>query len=1624
MAPSSDDAGHAPEPRSAGGLSSVFKGLTGSRSSRSHPPPPAQLSTSAAATAAPPPPSSERVDTASLDPRGGLRPEHRELFDRLRAGTLAERTSAADALRAVIVSYPLNPVLDIWYGGKDLIEAAKPASVRQAGWRLLSECARHEASSDLERQEYFGTLSAPADPEDFHLQLGALIGLTKRGRDLAGFGYDVIPLLNGWLQDAFRAVKTVRKQASSRAAKNPKGKAAAPDDDKSACETSLAQLFLFVLDVFKFNAKMTEDKAVHDLILTLLIICVGTNAEEDLRSCIAVVNAIVTFGSMPNESLGRCAHVLGSIFCLVPTLEKESWHAIANLCKSHHGSRVVQMLLKVLRAYPPDSVLKEANREVRSALAVLTKLVSKSAAKGYPAVPLAVLVDGLENIAVRSPSPRVSAAGVRLINSLFDGGERTLSPMLVDENWSPILGAAAEYAKRAGLPRSSDRTGSTQSLASALTSKEDFDKSDDLVIKELRTLAARLEELVAQRRPDFLQRHDCIVFFTRAHHILSDSAAGLVLDYFKEFRCCFPSDPYWEDNLRLVLDSFYTNKQRSTLVRLRALQAVTDVYEMLELAGEIVDGQGLRDLVKRILAGISEETDTLLLQETVTFLVSVATSADTDLFDAIFDALKGIVANDRLRSPVSASAAPSAGPSKSTDRPGYFANQSPSNVVTRGYVQMFMRSMDTDATKSIKAFTGLVNIARSNLCETDARLTAMRLLFRLRADWANRVFVTPFTESEGLAGHLFRTEASLAKKLAEDAAQALRQQRSETNAPRTTRGISFGQGQPQERAQLPRTVSHSKPSSHKYQQLWAFPDSEALPETPASTASPVLFSHRPEGSTGAGADSGCLNIASWLEAIVALFQNGCDWEVYSFLLVHLPSQLSNHAVLRDAVPQILDLRRLLCEQIRMNSFQEPPSSSGPRRAEALLCLFQTLTMLLSYHEHFKKTDEDELVRTFIHGLSDRTAVCCVHALSICCHELPLSMSKSLVTTLHKMSTIITRPGVAVHILEFLACLSRLPSLYSNFREDEYRIVFAICFRYLQTVRDSWRSSRPVLGGGSEQTSAPSTTSSLTEVPGHPGASEDLPQYVYALAYHVITFWFLALKLPDRANHVGWIASRLFVDNDGKQMGEEHAQVTLDFMQRVAFSDANDSAEDANFKQKHGGEVIEKRWIIGHSIVSIQQAVASGWAQITKRQPSGTSSFTIRENFGPRPAHQTRRATEVPREGQPAATSSVFPSHLLVQLMSSFPQTYDSTLRPIPLPDDEAVDRAVRTFDLSSSVDGHRVGVIYLGEGQTEEVEILANVSGSRDYTRFLNELGTLTKLKGANFNTQGLDRVYDSDGQYTFCWRDRVTEMVFHVTTQMPTNLERDAQCIGKKRHIGNDFVNIIFNESGLPFRFDTFPSDFNYVNIVITPESRASFVASRQTKDDSTGKDTAETPPGAESFYKVQVMSRPGFPDISPAAETKMVSLKALPDFIRLLALNASVFSLVWASNEGGEHVSSWRNRLREINRLRERYAPKAAPSPSPPPSSLGGALLGLGSQGATLSPDMASPSSRPGSSVRDSFSSLRRSSVATFFTTTSEQTSHRSSILSTATTDNTEILTPNGTDSLLDSLDFSKWA
>jgi hypothetical protein len=70
--------------------------------------------------------------------------------------------------------------------------------------------------------------------------------------------------------------------------------------------------------------------------------------------------------------------------------------------------------------------------------------------------------------------------------------------------------------------------------------------------------------------------------------------------------------------------------------------------------------------------------------------------------------------------------------------------------------------------------------------------------------------------------------------------------------------------------------------------------------------------------------------------------------------------------------------------------------------------------------------------------------------------------------------------------------------------------------------------------------------------------------------------------------------------------------------------------------------------------------------------------------------------------------------------------------------------------------------------------------------------------------TGGLDRnSVDQDGEFALRWSDDVTQVMFHVVTFMPNN-PSDQHFTNKKRHIGNDYVHIVWSESNQPYDPET----------------------------------------------------------------------------------------------------------------------------------------------------------------------------------------------------------------------------
>jgi len=737
-----------------------------------------------------------------------------------------------------------------------------------------------------------------------------------------------------------------------------------------------------------------------------------------------------------------------------------------------------------------------------------------------------------------------------------------------------------------------------------------------------------------------------------------------------------------------------------------------------------------------------------------------------------------------------------------------------------------------------------------------------------------------------------------------------------------------------------------------------------------------------------------LPVSEYLGAVNHVLQVDQEWELVSYILCHLPEQLSNkhYACGPRCAQQIHVLRKFLCDSLRAGDRGERtfPHSlpAGIKRAEIHAVAYQCLTALIAYRSLFIKQHQDDMVNTFLFGLGNPrdTAKPCIHALTIASFELRPSMTKHLAESVRHLQKIISTPELGVHILEFIAGVGQEPALYANFTDVDFQTVFGIALKYIQAHNER-----------------------LVDDPGADDAQEGIEyafsQYVLLLAYYNLAVWYLAVRLAERPKFVPFLTRRLVQANEGKGEVDEATEVILDMIARYAYSNADPRPRATDFDNLITGApgaaplAPPKTWIVGLATITIRKVHAPAWVEVTVRRSSGvvrmlwemqnismTSSapesdliaglLRHRETAGlmhqvptavsealailpqhAKPLHVGSRARAASFSGTPAADDRPFkariednaiidvansaahdvaqvtiesgaltvdPSFFVVQL-SSFPHV-DTRVRPLLVPSDPASQRGVTLLDSIPIVDFHKVGVLYAGPGQTSERDILANTHGSKAYVEFISGLGGLVRLKGSRelgVYTGGLDQENDIDGRWTYCWDDDISQLVFHVATLMPTNLATDPQCTLKKRHIGNDFVKVIFNDSGGDFAFDTLPGDFNFVNIVIQPHTPAG---------------NPWIGPGMSNnteFFKVSMQCRPGMPEIGPLGTFKMVTGSSLASVVRQLALHSNIFAQIFLASVGFEtqrpagtqgkthrleYSSNWRKRLQQIKLLKRR--------------------------------------------------------------------------------------------------------
>ncbi|CAF4521442.1 unnamed protein product [Rotaria socialis] len=139
------------------------------------------------------------------------------------------------------------------------------------------------------------------------------------------------------------------------------------------------------------------------------------------------------------------------------------------------------------------------------------------------------------------------------------------------------------------------------------------------------------------------------------------------------------------------------------------------------------------------------------------------------------------------------------------------------------------------------------------------------------------------------------------------------------------------------------------------------------------------------------------------------------------------------------------------------------------------------------------------------------------------------------------------------------------------------------------------------------------------------------------------------------------------------------------------------------------------------------------------------------------------------------------------------------------------------YDESHVSNQHKFGIIYQCEDQLTEEDIFSNETHSPAMDKFLDLIGTRVKLKDFRGFRGGLDVKSDHTGTESVYEQFLNHEIMFHVSTLLPHS-KSERQQLERKRHIGNDIVAIVFQETETIFNPECIASQFLHVYLVITP--------------------------------------------------------------------------------------------------------------------------------------------------------------------------------------------------------------
>ena len=1384
---------------------------------------------------------------------GGSR-DQQQLFQELTLGSLPQRASAAEKIAKSLNEFAISSIPEIWYMVRDLCGPNVQLHIRRTGLRLMIRCIYADdadfVSNNLvflkDLMKYCLTTDARLDPE-YDLFLQALKALTREGKEVNDFCvYDESKSFLRFFEASLAYFNKARSAEGAEA-------------------EQLLETLKFLQNCFRYNGHILDSNTINSLLLHILTCVLGPVADVVILEAIKAILALVESGAVITSVFSNLISVLCSCYNISADIDKVIWSTIHIIYATPMSIQLVYHVLTIINN-PELRQFKNQNiPDIHSLRSSDSRGGAKTIKRDSPLTSCLGAILILELIALTSciedneridsfhsefynnlklalthQVPVINTAILRMFDRIFS--KAPIEPLINNVDHAVVGKAFPFYFWHS-------QTHSLFDLLSVIRVTTEQDRS------YWKSMCISLK-LLYEDNEISCPKERIVEFFMEKHNLILDSNVSFVLKYYSDNSLCLLANPFHKDNIAKVLNHFYFNGSNSKC-RIEALSIVLEAFKKscTIFGHESIDYEGFFHLFQRSLDETDEEVRSYLFGPFFTsFALDCTPSMFVELCSVFLPLFPVKRRTERFRSLVSSSSFASS---------SYFSNETTNKTpliteLAKSMSRVLVITSSSDGAKAVQAFELLMNILQYAYEEENYQLLVLvsRCLIRIRATVEGFIYFTQPSDMGGLA--------SSVKRNLED------------------------KGTVQDASTM----------------LWVYP--EHVDFIPAEyldkpTSNLILFD--PEATKLLHLDgSPTIDITRWFSVVLDILENYIHWEIYSFLWAHVCTQLSN-LDLNKSSEQIMRMRAITCDQLQLKL---PKSLSLPRdltKGDLQVAFIRSLLSLLAYHDVFSKYEEDAIVNSLVQGLGswEKTAIPCIHILTICCYEVPLSIKKFLSVILTQLQTRVTSALASTHTLEFLMSLIHIPSLTSNFTIDEYMRVFGIAFKYIQLARDlrsrltiDENSRIQTHGVEAQVEQTPSTlATSITPI---------LAQYLLTMSYDVISNWFLKMGLRERPKIANYLINNLKACSEecDKPVDDQTASF-IDFIHY--FADSNVSLKILNpallTLAPSNDEGYETRtWIIGQRIVSVLLDLNTGMSRMIIRSGSGVRSLKLMiENID----QKDRRDK-----------SYITAAHILSQFLDNM----DQNSAPVPLIDDYISLRAILTIDRIPTVEFHKIGILYVGPRQLNENEVLGNQVGSRAYLDFLNNIGEFVKLKGCDKRVYvgGLDTENGSDGEYGLFWSDKITQIVFHVTTLMKNN-DGDKYYDLKKRHIGNNYVNIFFDESGKEFNFNIIKTQFNFLNIVISPHTKSTSMFTNHINEIQRSNKVP-----ARNIYKVKTFRRSGVPGLFATCHFKLISEQQLPLYIRNLAIIADQFATIWHSQTPKHFVSNWARRVDQIDKLREK--------------------------------------------------------------------------------------------------------